>query len=315
MKGLNSRIIKVPVFRTKIEEEEINLFSIDREEMVRQACKKINDFNCSNNNKIILENSGKNYTSEIVKITATRKEMHGSPTVLIKMSAHKTNMGDGYIETSEKIPVTKEVKIGSDHHYIVMYPLITKGRTKYKRHWNVFVYDDPNKDSQEFIRMAKEMIKRVLCIKISNLKRNDFVEELKEIPIISNITANFQTVEYVNNQYDAEFKDYIVKGTILSKKQFDLRNLPTSKIVEMLNNDEDVTIKRKIVNIFAGKKEYKVSQIIKKDYQRAREKYSLLIESLFNESVSITDEEYAQKLYDEDFVIEKIESAIANYMS
>lgn len=25
MKGLNSRIIKVPVFRTKIEEEEINL--------------------------------------------------------------------------------------------------------------------------------------------------------------------------------------------------------------------------------------------------------------------------------------------------
>lgn len=91
--------------------------------------------------------------------------------------------------------------------------------------------------------------------------------------------------------------------------------MPTSKIVEMLNNDEDVTIKRKIFNIFAGKKEYKVSQIIKKDYQRAREKYSLLIESLFNESVSITDEEYAQKLYDEDFVIEKIESAIANYMS
>ena len=90
--------------------------------------------------------------------------------------------------------------------------------------------------------------------------------------------------------------------------------MPTSKIVEMLNNDEDVTIKRKIFNIFAGKKEYKVSQIIKKDYQRAREKYSLLIESLFNESVSITDEEYAQKLYDEDFVIEKIESAIANYM-
>lgn len=41
MKGLNSRIIKVPVFRTKIEEEEINLFSIDREEMVRQACKKL----------------------------------------------------------------------------------------------------------------------------------------------------------------------------------------------------------------------------------------------------------------------------------
>jgi hypothetical protein len=315
MKKSNSRVIRIPVFRTKIEEEEISLFNIDREEMVKTVCDKINKFNCSSTNKITLENSGKNYTNEIVKITASRKEMHGSPTVLIQMSAHKTNMEDGYIETSEKIPVTKEVKIGSDHHYIVMYPSAIKGRTKYKRYWNVFIYDDPNKDSQEFIRMAKEMIKQILHIKISNLKRNDFVEELRVFPIISNITANFQTVEYVNNLYDAEFKDYIVKGTILSKKQFDLKNLPMQKIIEMLNNDEDITIKKKTFNIFVGKKEYKVSQTIKKDYQRAKEKYSLLIESIFNESISITDEEYAQKLYDEDFVIEKIESVITNYMS
>ena len=43
--------------------------------------------------------------------------------------------------------------------------------------------------------MAKEMIKQILHIKISNLKRNDFVEELRVFPIISNITANFQTEE------------------------------------------------------------------------------------------------------------------------
>ena len=58
MKRTNSRIIRIPVFRTKIEEEEIKLFSIDREEMVRIVCDKINKFNCSSTNKITLENSG-----------------------------------------------------------------------------------------------------------------------------------------------------------------------------------------------------------------------------------------------------------------
>lgn len=42
MKKSNSRVIRIPVFRTKIEEEEISLFNIDREEMVKTVCDKIN---------------------------------------------------------------------------------------------------------------------------------------------------------------------------------------------------------------------------------------------------------------------------------
>ena len=71
-----------------------------------------------------------------------------------------------------------------------------------------------------------------------------------------------------------------------------------------------------VLSIFVGKKEYKISQNIKKDYQRAKEKYSLLIESLFNESISISEEEYSSnKIYEKDFVIEKLEGVVANYMS
>lgn len=315
MKGLKLMTIRIPVFTTKIEEEEISLFDIDREEMVRIVCEKIKKFKCSSTNKIVLENGSKNYTHEIVKLDAQRKDMHGSPVVFIKMSAHKTNLGDGYIETSEKIPMTKDVKIGSDHHYIVMYPMTIKGRTKHKRHWHIFIYDDPNKDSQEFIRMVKEMIKRVLCLRICNLKAKDFEEELKEYSIINNVTANFQTVEFTNNIYDANFKDYIVAGKIYSKKEFNLAKIPSNKIIDIINDDGDITIKKKIFNIPLGKKEYKVSQTIRKDYQKAKTKYALLIESLFNESISITEDEYNTKLYDEKFVIDKLESVVANYMS
>lgn len=315
MNEIKLKTIRIPVFRTKIEEEELQLFDINKEDMVRFVCEKINNHNCSNINKIILENNGKNYTHEIVKLTAQKKNMHGSPVVFIQMSAHKTNLGDGYIETSQKIPMTKDVKIGSDHHYVIMYPMAIKGRSKFKKHWHIFIYDDPNKDSQEFIRIVKVMIKQVLNIKISNLKSKDFVEELKNFPILDNVTANFQTVELTNDQYSVTFNNYIVGGRIYSRKEFNLMKIPYDKIIEMIDDDDDITIKKKVFNIPIGKKEYKISKTIRKDYQNAKTKYSLLIESLYNESISITENEYNTKLYDEEFVIDKLESVVTNYMS
>lgn len=70
MNEIKLKTIRIPVFRTKIEEEELQLFDINKEDMVRFVCEKINNYNCSNINKIILENNGKNYTHEIVKLTA-----------------------------------------------------------------------------------------------------------------------------------------------------------------------------------------------------------------------------------------------------
>lgn len=39
-------------------------------------------------------------------------------------------MRDGYIESPEiknaKIPVTQNVKIGSEHYYVIMYPMVQK---------------------------------------------------------------------------------------------------------------------------------------------------------------------------------------------
>lgn len=315
MKTDGYKSINIPVYRTKTEEEEILLFNITKDEMVDNVCKKINDYKCSTTNKITIDNSGKSYTNEIVHIKAERKTMHDSPCVFIQMSAHKTNLNDGYIETSKKIPVTKDVKIGSDHHYIIMYPMIIKGRTKYKRYWNIFIYDDPNKDSAEFIRMSKEMIKLVLGFQVCNLKKKDFIEEIKECKVFTNITANFQTVEFIDNQYDADFKEYIIKGQIYSKKVFELKNVLSNDFLKMLDSYEDLTVKRKQFIIPFGKKEYKIKQEIKKDYQRAKEKYRITIESHFNEKISLTEEEYANKLYDIDFVIEKMEDVVINYMS
>lgn len=281
--------------------------------MIDNTCESLNKY-CSTGFKIIIENGIKNHTNEIVKISAQKKDMNGSSFVFIQMSAHKTNMGDGYIEVLQKVPVTKDTKIGSDHYYMILYPMVVKGKKNYRRYWNVFLYDDPNKDSQEFIKMAKEVIKQIVGVRICNLKRKDFIEELKSVSGFD-ITANYQTVEFYDNQFDAEFKEHIVKAEFRSRKTINYKNMTFDKVEKMINDEDDETVKKKTFSIFTGKKEYKVSQNIKKDIKRAKEKYTLLIESLFNESISITEEEYETKLYDEAFVIEKMKSVITNYMS
>ena len=310
---MRERIIKIPVFRTKTEEEEVELFNIDRNIMIDHTCEQMNKYSNSGF-KIIIENGIKNYTNEIVKISAQKKEMNGSPFVFIQMSAHKTNMGDGYVQVLEKIPVTKETKIGSDHYYMILYPMVIKGRKKYRRYWNVFLYDDPNKESQEFIKMAKEVIKQIMRVRICNLKKQEFIDELKTESGFE-ITATYQTVEFNDDQFNAEFKEHIVKAELRSRKTISYKNMTFDKVEKLINDEDDETVKRKTFSIFTRKKEYRVSQDIKRDVKRAKEKYTLLIESLFNESISITEDEYETKLYDESFVIDKVKSVITNYMS
>ena len=67
-------------------------------------------------------------------------------------------------------------------------------------------------------------------------------------------------------------------------------------------------------NITIGKKEYKVSKAIKRDIKRASEKYSILIESIFNESIEISDEE-KDDIYKPEFIMNKLKSVVANYLS
>ena len=92
--------------------------------------------------------------------------------------------------------------------------------------------------------------------------------------------------------------------------------IPIEKFIDLLNRDDDeITIKRKTFGINIGKKECKIKCEVKKGYKKAKEKYSLLIESLFNDSIEITEEECNDnRIYDKDFIIEKMKSVITNYI-
>ncbi len=54
-------IINIPVFRTKPMEIENNLFPPTKPSMITEVIQKVDSFQCSQANNIIVENTGKNY--------------------------------------------------------------------------------------------------------------------------------------------------------------------------------------------------------------------------------------------------------------
>ncbi len=307
---------------TKPKEELIGLFDISKSEMVDDVCLKIKTKNVTKNNKIIVENSSKTYIQEVVQIQTYNQFIGDVPTVLLRISAHKTNIDDGYIDvgesvknTSNKIPVTKDIKIGSDNHFVLMYPMVIKELEKYRTFWHVFIYDDPYKESNDFIRVVKAVLKDVLKLKTANLKKKEFVDELRTHNLISEMSATFNTIEMVNGPCDAIFGKYVIKRKIQSRTELILKNIPFEDVECLIDDDTDITINRKIFNIPIGKKEIKVSKVLRKNLKIGQDKYQLLIESLFNESIEITDEEMTKQLYDPMFVVEKITPIISNYIS
>lgn len=313
-------IIRVPVFKTQTVQQEVGFFNISREEMSDAACLKINKYKCSTTKKITITNDFKNFTHEVVSVNATKEYINGSPIVFLQMSAHKTNMRDGYIESPEfendKISVTTNVKIGSEHYYVIMYPMIQKSNSYSSLYWYLFLYDDPNKNSQDFIRITKKVIKEILKTKTSHLKPKEFEDEIKVFSGYS-MKACFQSIETLNNDiYNKRFTNKFVSGHMNSKTFIEYKNLSYEDIKEIINNDSNLSIEKKIFHIFSAKKSYKVSKTRKKEILKAKDEYKLYIESNFNYCTIISEEEFiSKKIYDKNFIIEKIEPIVVNCLS
>ena len=312
--------IRIPVFKTQTEQEEIKFNLISREDMADSACSKINEYKCSSTKKITITNDFKHFTHEVVSINATKEYLNDSPIVFLQMSAHKTNMRDGYIESPEiknaKIPVTQNVKIGSEHYYVIMYPMVQKKGNYFSRFWYLFLYDDPEKNTLDFIRIVKKVIKEVLNTKTSHLKPKEFEDEIKVFSGYS-MKACFQSIETLSDDiYDKRFSNQFVSGQTNSKTYIEYKDLSYEDLQEIINNDSDLTIEKKIFHIFSAKKSYKVSKTRRKEVLKAKDEYKLHIESNYNYCTNISEDEFnSNKMYDKTFILEKMEPVIVNCLS
>lgn len=239
-------VINIPVYRTDPRYVDNSLFPPTRSGMIENALSCVKVFNCSIAKNIIVENTGKNYKLEVINATASRVSYNKSDLLLFNMTVQKKDFGEEYVETTptNKIPMSNSVKLGSTTYFFILYPVVVpiERGSKIQTFWNVFIYDDPNKDSEDFLKVVKSVLKDIMNEKIRNIKYKDFLNEIKNFKVLDNISASFLTIEDVDENYRARYREWIAKSSLHKKDllilktclQKNFKNYMKAKMLTML---------------------------------------------------------------------------------
>lgn len=313
-------VINVPVYRTDPKCVDNSLFPPTRQEMIDDALSKVQAFNCSVSNNIVVETTGKNYKLEVVNVTASRVSYNKSDLLLFHMTVQKKDFGEEYVETTptKKFPMSNSVKLGSTTYFFILYPIVVhiERGAKIQTFWNVFVYDDPNKDSEDFLKVVKNVLKEILNEKIRNIKYADFLNEINRFKVLENISATLLTIEDVDENYRAKYSEWIAKSSLHKKRFIDFRDMPSEEFQKLYESEDvdDVKISRKVFKISQGFRQFTLKRQLKQDAKNMHDRFVNVVESCFNENILIVAGE-EQRIYDVDFIINKVGPIIHKYIS
>ena len=96
------------------------------------------------------------------------------------------------------------------------------------------------------------------------------------------------------------------------KKVRDFKDMPFDVMSDLLSDktdDEDYQTKKTSIKV--GKTEYRIKRYI----SEAKEELQETAEKIFNFTTGITQTELDSKIYDENFIITKLQAVLTNYMS
>lgn len=301
-------IIKVPVFLSDRLERENDIFNgITYREFIDNAKLKIEKYN-NTNISVSTDRRNKTIKKEIGKIDVFENQFNDIPFLLLKISAFNTNLEGCVITENETHQLENNDKIGSENNFIMLYPKIV-GEDKQTIYWIILVYDDPKKDSYEIISTAKLVLTKILNQPIKSVKLPSVLEELKKNKILPNIKMQLNSINFNENILEPKYEQYKTSSRIIRKEEYDLSNMPFNEIEDLIKSPFD--FKQRIIKLIVRKKEYKITQDHKNDAQHG---FNDLVEQIFNMSTTISLDEI-QKLYENEFVIEKLKSVLEHYLT
>ena len=305
-----SYLIKVPVFTTEMVEKENDLFGETYSELISAVKKKIEEFVGT----LMLENRDKTQYTVIDNIAYSEHLIGDIPCLLLRICAYTTNLLDGYYEANERHQFERESRIGSDNNFVLIYPVIAGVESnRYIRYFLLLVYEDPNKDSSSnLIKIAKIVAKKVLSIPTKNIKPQVVLDELSKMSTIPELQVKYYGISHSENDVDVKFREYLQAGKVKREKAQYFKDMPFDLVPDLLQeNDDNRDYQTWKIKFNIGKKEYKLT----KERKEAGELYKETAEKVFNTSIGITQSELdSNKIYQPDFIIEKLGPVVTNYL-
>lgn len=300
--------IKVPIFSSEMIENQKGMFEeADYSSMIRFIKDKIDKFN---QNKPIIKKSKFNKVKEtqIANIEYFDFDFESIPTLLIKITAFNTNLIDGFVEIDTKIKFQKNHKLGSETNFVLIYPSIYgDDSSTFKYQWKFFIYDDPTKETNEILSIAKLVCNKILDIKIRNLKLESILKEINEYKILENIEVQLSSFYEDSEENDIILRNYVINSKISKSRKTKYENIPSEKF-ETLLADKD-NFNRRIIKLIKNNRELRITEERKQDLN----KFSQTIEEIFNTQITF-DESDITKMFDNDFVIKNLNSVLKEFI-
>lgn len=302
--------IKVPVYTTSMLDHNIGLFEgVTYNDMIKFAKDKIEKYpfplNSPTRNKTLMT---------VIKDVKTEMVNWGSDkALLLQISAYDTNFYDGYFEGEKTVAITKDNKIGKDSNFILLVPRI-KGLTaeSYTCYFLMFVYEDPTKHSGEVSRLAKLLAREILQVPVENIKLPIIMQELKSYKTIPELQIKYTSMYEAEDDVAVKYVPYLQGCKIEKKKIRNFKDMPFDVMSDLLtDNSDDESYQTKKTSIIVGKTEYRIKSLI----DEAKNELQETAEKIFNFTTGITQTELDTKIHNKDFIIEKLQTVLYNYLS
>ena len=309
-----SYVIKVPVISSELILKGNDLFGgISFSDMLNYAKAKISNYKLLES-KISKNSRNKVQTKEIANVDYIDCQIGTRPCMLLQISAYNTNLYDGYVETDQKINLKQNHKLGSDNYYALLVPnIIGLDSNNYKHQWIILIYEDPHKDNQEIVGTTKLVLNKILEISTFNIKLPEVLEELKRINTLPELSLNFSCIYNDENEVDVRFRNYLVGSKVRKLKEDKFKNVPFKTTEELINDKSfQASYQKRLLKISFGKKEFRITQEQKDE---ANDTLTEAVEQIFNESIAITETELHERLFQHDFIIEKLTPILQNYLT
>ncbi|MDT0651910.1 hypothetical protein, partial [Autumnicola edwardsiae] len=290
--------IKVPVYSSELFENTKGLFEgHSYEDMINYLDRKVEE-HTRLKPKLSRKRRNKIKEIEVQDIEQHNCEIGKIPARLFKITAYNTNLLDGYVETKEKINLTKKDKVGSETNFMLLYPTIFGiDANQYQYQWKILLYEDPTKDNKELASICKLVLDKVFNIKVANIKLERVLKKLRERKIISELKMEFKSQTYDENEIDTDLKQYLVSASLKQIKNEKFQNVPFDEVEKLINDKEyEKDYQKRILKFILNKKEIKLTN----EYVEAKAAIQETVEEIFNSDVVIGEAE-TEKLFNINF--------------
>lgn len=312
--------IKVPVYVSEKMERDNNgaIFPTSSSSLIDDAKALIRTYN-SNPEAILTSNKrNKTTTIGIKSIDVEEISFNEDPCLLLRVTAYKTNLIDGYYQSASEegrqIRFKEQDKICSDTYCFILYPLLNtqiEDGLKIDVYWHIFIYEDPSKTNEEMARIARLIMGKILKTPIKNIKSDKMLADIKKYGLISEVEISLSVEEDDDKGIPEYIKNYQFSSTLKQEKKIKLSNMSADDAISAFEDESFAKhfSKRQLKFVTHNKRVFSVVQEFK-------DKMSSALEDNFNYSIDVNEEDIKDgSIFKTEIIQRNVAGIFTRYMS